>query len=125
MEIHEASEMYLETILILKNRLGLVKSVDIAREMDYSKPTISIAMKKFKENGYITIDEEGFISMTDKGREIAERIYERHQVLSHLLEEMGVSEKNAVADACKMEHDLSDETFECLKKQYMRLKKKK
>ena len=80
MEIHEAAEMYLETILVLKNRLGLVKSVDIAREMDYSKPTISIAMKKFKENGYITIDGEGFITMTEKGREIAERIYERHQV---------------------------------------------
>ena len=125
MEIHEAAEMYLETILVLKNRLGLVKSVDVAREMDYSKPTISIAMKKFKDNGYITIDNEGFIAMTEKGREIAERIYERHQVLSHLLEEMGVSKENAVADACKMEHDLSEETFECLKKQYMKLKKKK
>ena len=125
MEIHEAAEMYLETILILKNRLGLVKSVDVAREMDYSKPTISIAMKEFRENGFITIDGEGFITMTEKGREIAERVYERHQDLSHLLEEMGVSEKNAVADARKMEHDLSEETFDCLKKQYMKLKKKK
>ena len=125
MEIHEAAEMYLETILILKNRLGVVKSIDIAREMGYSKPTISIAMKKFKENGYITIDGEGFIAMTDKGRDIAEHIYERHQVLSHWLEELGVSEKNAAHDACKMEHDISEETFACLKKQYMKAKKKK
>lgn len=125
MEIHEAAEMYLETILILKNRLGVVKSIDIAREMDYSKPTISIAMKKFKENGYIEIDDEGFITMTDKGRDIAERTYERHQVLSHWLEELGVSKENAVHDACKMEHDISEETFECLKKQYMKAKKKK
>ena len=125
MEIHEAAEMYLETILILKNRLGVVKSIDIAREMGYSKPTISIAMKKFRENGYISIDPEGFVTMTEKGKNIAERIYERHQVLSHWLEEMGVSEANAVADACKMEHDLSEETFACLKKQYMKAKKKK
>ena len=125
MELHESAEMYLETILVLKNRLGLVRSIDVVNEMNFSKPTVSIAMKKFKENGYITIDGEGFITMTEKGREIAERIYERHQVLSHLLEEMGVSEKNAVADACKMEHDLSEETFDCLKKQYMKLKKKK
>jgi len=125
MEIHEAAEMYLETILVLKNRLGLVRSIDIVHEMAYSKPTISIAMKKFKKDDYITVDEEGYINLTDKGREIAEHIYERHQVLTNILINLGVSAGQAAQDACKMEHDISDETFNCLKKAYGRLKRKK
>jgi Mn-dependent DtxR family transcriptional regulator len=125
MELHESAEMYLETILVLKNRLGLVRSIDVVNEMDFSKPTISIAMKKFKEEGYVTIDHSGFIDLTEKGRAVAEKIYERHQVLSHILINLGVGEKQAVADACKMEHDISEETFACLKKEYMRLKNRK
>ena len=87
MEYHESesTEMYLETILVLKNRLGLVRSIDIANEMGYSKPTISVAMKKFRGEGLVTVDESGFVNLTEAGRDIAERIYERHQVLTHIL----------------------------------------
>ena len=125
MELHESAEMYLETILVLKNRLGLVRSIDIVNEMDFAKPTISIAMKKFKAEGYITVDSSGFIDLTEKARDIAEKIYERHQVLSHIRMNLGVSQKQAEADACKMEHDISEETFTCLKKEYIKLKSRK
>ena len=118
MEIHEAAEMYLETILILKNRNGEVRSVDIAREMGYSKPTISIKMKQFREEGYIKVDDDGYITLEDKGLAIAEKIYERHQVLSKLLMALGIDEKTATDDACKIEHDISPETFNALKKYY-------
>ena len=125
MEFHEteSTEMYLETILILKNRLGLVRSIDIANEMGYSKPTISVAMKKFRQEGLVTVDESGFVNLTETGRDIAERIYERHQVLT--LVNLGVSQKNAEHDACKIEHDISDETFDALKKEYVRLRSKR
>lgn len=125
MEVHEAAEMYLETILVLKNRLGLVRSIDVANEMGYSKPTISIAMKKFRQEGLVTVDESGFINLTEAGRDIAKRIYERHQVLTHILVSLGVSQDHAEEDACKIEHDISDETFAALKKEYLRLRQKK
>ena len=125
MEVHAAAEMYLETILVLKNRLGLVRSIDVANEMGYSKPTISIAMKKFRQEGLVTVDESGFINLTEAGRDIAERIYERHQVLTHILVSLGVSQDHAEEDACKIEHDISDETFAALKKEYLRLRQKK
>ena len=125
MEVHEAAEMYLETILVLKNRLGLVRSIDVANEMGYSKPTISTAMKKFRQEGLVTVDESGFINLTEAGRDIAERIYERHQVLTHILVSLGVSQDHAEEDACKIEHDISDETFAALKKEYLRLRQKK
>ncbi len=125
MEVHEAAEMYLETILVLKNRLGLVRSIDVANEMGYSKPTISIAMKKFRQEGLVTVDESGFINLTEAGRDIAERIYERHQVLTHILVSLGVSQDHAEEDACKIEHDISDETSAALKKEYLRLRQKK
>ena len=125
MEVHEAAEMYLETILVLKNRLGLVRSIDVANEMGYCKPTISIAMKKFRQEGLVTVDESGFINLTEAGRDIAERIYERHQVLTHILVSLGVSQDHAEEDACKIEHDISDETFAALKKEYLRLRQKK
>ena len=120
MELHESGEMYLETILVLKNRLGLVRSIDIANEMGFSKPTISVAMKKL-----VSMDDQGFINLTEEGRDIAEKIYERHQVISHVLMALGVSEKHATEDACKMEHDISDETFAVLKKEYARLLQKR
>ena len=125
MELHESGEMYLETILVLKNRLGLVRSIDIANEMGFSKPTISVAMKKYREDGLVSMDDQGFINLTEEGRDIAEKIYERHQVISHVLMALGVYEKHATEDACKMEHDISDETFAVLKKEYARLLQKR
>lgn len=115
MQTQETAEMYLETILMLKNRNGEVRSIDIAREMGYSKPTISIKMKQFREEGYISVDENGYITLEKKGLEIAEKIYERHQVLSKLLMALGIDEKTATDDACKIEHDISPATFEALK----------
>ena len=115
MRIQESAENYLETILILKNRLGLVRSIDIASEMSFSKPSVSVAMKNLRLNGYIDVDREGHISLLGKGHEIAEKIYERHQFLSIWLSAIGVSPGVAAADACRIEHVISSETFEKLK----------
>ena len=125
MKIRESAEDYLETILILRNRNGLVRSIDIATEMEFSKPSVSIAMKNLRENGYIDVDGKGHISLTDSGREIAEKIYERHQFLSAWFIELGVNPKTAVEDACRMEHIISPETFAAIKKHVERLKKEK
>ena len=116
MSLFESGEDYLERILILKERNGQVRSIDIATDMGFSKPSISIAMKKLKEGGFITIDDNGFISLTEEGHRIAERIYERHQVLTTLFVSLGVPEDIAKKDACKIEHDLSEETFEAIKR---------
>ncbi len=115
MQIKESAENYLETILILKNKKGYVRSVDIATELNFSKPSISVAMKHFREEGYIITEEDGHISLTEKGMEIATRVYERHQVIASALMRLGVSEKTAYEDSCKIEHDISAETFEKLK----------
>ena len=114
-KIQESSENYLETILILHQRKGSVRSIDIAAEMEFSKPSVSVAMKRFRENGYIDTDADGFITLLPPGEEIAQRIYSRHKLLTRFLMALGVSEEVAAADACKMEHDLSDETFEKIK----------
>ena len=111
MQIRESAEDYLEAILMLKARLGAVRSIDIANELQYSKPSVSIAMKKLRENGYITVDSDGLISLTDAGNQIASHIYNRHRLLTEFFVRLGVSEDVAVADAFKIEHDLSDETF--------------
>lgn len=116
MELHESGEMYLETILILKNRFGYVRSIDIANEMSVSKPSVSRAVGLLKDNGYITFDPNGMILLTDTGKAVAEKIYERHQVLTEYLTAIGVSEEIASKDACKIEHVISDETFNVLKK---------
>lgn len=115
MVIHQSAEDYLEVILILKERIGLVRSIDIVNEMQFKKPSVSVAMKKLRENGYILMDRDGFITLTDKGLEVAERIYERHKVLTAVLISLGVDPETAAADACKIEHDLSDQTFSKLK----------
>lgn len=115
MEIHKSAEDYLEAILMLKERIGAVRSIDVVNEMGFTKPSISIAMKHLRESGYIKMDGEGYITLTDSGREIAERIYARHKLLTKFLVTLGVDEKTAAEDACKMEHDLSDQTFEKLK----------
>lgn len=116
MRIHESAEDYLERILILKNKNGKVISVDIANSMNYSKPSISRAMKNLKETGYIRIDSNGEIELTEKGAFIANRIYERHILLTNYFIKLGVPEEIAKLDACRVEHDLSDETFEAIKK---------
>jgi len=113
--ILESKENYLETILILENRTGAVRSVDIAAEMGFSKPSVSVAMKNLRTEGCIVVDKNGFIKLTDSGREIAERVYERHTVFLNWLTSIGVPEEIACEDACRMEHDISVETFEAIK----------
>ena len=117
MNIYESAEDYLERILILQEEKGEVRSIDIAHDMGYSKPSISIAMKKLKEAGLIDIDEHGFITLTKEGHIIADRVYERHTVLKKVLINIGVDPKQAEKDACKVEHAISEETFEAIKKQ--------
>lgn len=114
--ILESGEDYLETILVLHNRNGEVRSIDIAAELDYSKPSVSVAMKNLRERECITVDKNGFITLTEKGREIAERVYERHVLFTNWLTSMGVPEDIAAEDACRIEHCLSTESFEAIKK---------
>ncbi|MDR3947016.1 MAG: metal-dependent transcriptional regulator [Ruminococcus sp.] len=118
MQIRESAENYLETILILSQRKGkgAVRSIDIVNELEFSKPSVSVAMKNLRENGYITVDKDGYIRLTDKGLEIAEKMYERHTLLSQWLIKLGVDEKVAVEDACRMEHVISAESFAAIKK---------
>ena len=118
MQIRESAENYLETILILSQRKGKgeVRSIDIVNELEFSKPSVSVAMKNLRENGYITVDQDGYIRLTDKGLEIAEKMYERHTLLSQWLIKLGVDEKVAVEDACRMEHVNSAESFAAIKK---------
>lgn len=113
---NESVEDYLETILILSERLPVVRSVDIANEMNYKKSSISVAMKHLRALEYIVVSEQGYITLTEKGREIAEMIYERHQVLSNWLIRLGVDPKVAAQDACRIEHDISPESFSAIKK---------
>ncbi|MCH5352352.1 MAG: metal-dependent transcriptional regulator [Acutalibacter sp.] len=115
MTIHKSAEDYLESILILHERIGQVRSIDIVNEMEVTKPSVSIAMKKLRENGYILTDRDGYITLTEQGYAVASRIYERHRVLTALLISIGVDEEIAAADACKIEHDLSDQTFAKIK----------
>lgn len=115
MKIHQSAEDYLETILVLKERRGAVRSIDIANEMNFSKPSISVAMKKLRENGYIEVDKDGYILLTDAGMEIASKVYNRHKILTRFFVSLGVTEEVAAEDACKIEHHLSQETFEKIK----------
>ena len=113
MAIYESGEDYLETILILQNKNGQVRSVDIATHLGYSKPSISRAVGILKRSDYILVDEKGLITFTDKGKALAERLYDRHNNISKfLMDVLGVSEENAVKDACRIEHDLSEETYQ-------------
>lgn len=115
MKIHESAEDYLERILILQKKNGKVISIDIANSMNYSKPSISRAMKNLKQNNYITVEENGEIILTPKGLEIAQKIYERHVLLTNYFIKLGVDEETARNDACKIEHDLSEKTFNAIK----------
>ena len=122
LQVHESAENYLETILILHNRLGMVRSIDIATELGFSKPSVSVFMKNLRENGYILVDKDGDITLTDAGRAIADKIYERHQMIAEILMALGVDEETAYRDSCKIEHDISDKSFECMKQHYLNAK---
>lgn len=116
MVVKESGEMYLETILILSKEKSSVRSVDIAEHMELSKPSVSRAVGRLKEGEYILVDRDGFITLTDKGREVAEKIYERHRFLTDLFMHLGVDEKTATDDACRIEHYISETTFDAVKK---------
>lgn len=116
MQIHQSAEDYLECILKLSKQRPVVRSIDIANDMNYSKPSISVAMKNLRLNGYINVDESGFITLTDSGMEIASNIYDRHPILRKWLEFLGISPETAEQDACKIEHTLSKETYTALRK---------
>lgn len=116
MKIQESAENYLESILMISERKGEVRSIDIVNELEFSKPSVSIAMKNLRENGYILVDKDGYITLTEKGSAIAEKMYERHKLFSDLFVKLGVDPKTAAKDACRVEHILSDETFNAIKR---------
>lgn len=118
MKIQQSAENYLETIYVLTKRNGVVRSVDIANELGFSKPSVSVAMKSLRENGYIEVMGDGHIALLEKGKIIAEKLYERHTVLTNAIIALGVSEEIAAEDACKIEHIISEETFDAIKKHY-------
>ncbi|WP_294856111.1 metal-dependent transcriptional regulator [Oscillibacter sp.] len=125
MEIHESAEDYLESILVVQERLGSVRSIDIVNDLGYSKPSVSIAMKKLRENGYISMAEDGTITLSDAGMEIASRVYRRHRTLTELFTFLGVPAEIAAEDACRVEHDLHEETFARVKEFLERAKSDK
>ena len=118
MHMQESGEMYLEAIYILSQKLGNVHAIDISQHLGYSKPSVSRAMGILKSGGYITVDEENHIHLTKVGRTVAEKIYERHNILSKMLISLGVSEKTAIEDACRLEHAISDESFAAIKNHF-------
>ena len=124
MSIHESGEMYLESIYVLLQQRGQVRSIDVSEDMGYSKPSVSRAMGLLKSGGYILIDKDGYITLTPEGIQVARKIYERHTILSGLLIRLGVSKETAVEDACRLEHAIIDESFEAIKRhvEEMRIK---
>ncbi|MBQ7707728.1 MAG: metal-dependent transcriptional regulator [Lachnospiraceae bacterium] len=118
MKIQESAEDYLESILIIGEQKGHVRAIDIVNHLGISKPSVSVYLKNLRENGYVNINEKGHLSLTETGLVIAEKIYERHKILSAMLISLGVSKETAMKDACKIEHDLSDETFNAIKEHY-------
>ncbi len=116
MNVHESGEMYLEAILVLSGKRGFVRSIDVSEYLGYSKPSVSRAMGILRSGEYILMDKDGAITLTDTGRAIAEKIFERHTVLTRLLVKLGVTEETAAADACKLEHAISDESFQAIKR---------
>ena len=120
MRITEATENYMEAILVLNQNLGSVRAVDIANYLGFSKPTISQYMKQYVQQGLVSVGSDGHIHLTDEGRKVAEATLERHRIISAIFMALGVSEEVALEDACKVEHDLSEETFNCMKQHYLR-----
>ena len=121
--VRESGEMYLEAILVLAKKSGYVRSIDVSEYLGYSKPSVSRAMGILREGGYILVEKDGAITLTDSGKKLAETIYERHTVLSELLIRLGVDEKTATDDACRIEHVISDESFQAIKQYYYQHKK--
>ncbi len=121
MAVTEAVENYLETILILSKLQPDVHAIDICSYLGYSRPTVSVILKKMKEQGLVCVDNDNHITLTARGKEVAEHVYERHNIISELLMKLGVSKETALEDACKLEHDLSDETFNALKAYYNKI----
>lgn len=119
MEIHQSGEDYLEAILKLRMQHGAVRSIDIVAELGYSKPSVSVAMKKLRESGHVRMDETGHLFLTERGEAVAQRIYERHQVLTGMLTALGVESETAAQEACAMEHVISDDTFHKIKQHFM------
>ena len=115
MKLQESAENYLETIFVLSLSGEPVRSVDVAAELDFSKPSVSVAMKNLRENGYVSVSPDGYITLTESGKKIAESMYERHMLISDWLIFLGVDKKTAVADACKMEHTMSEKSFAAIK----------
>lgn len=115
MKIQESAENYLESILMIHERKGEVRSIDIVNELEFSKPSVSIAMKNLRENGYIKVDKDGYITLTEPGLAIAEKMYERHKLFTELFMKLGVDPKTSEKDACRVEHILSDQTFNAIK----------
>lgn len=115
MSLHSSGEMYLETINILSKKSSNVRALDVAEKMGFSKPSVSRALKRLISDGFIEVDRSGYISLTDKGKNIAEKILERHNILTQMLMSLGIDEKTATEDACKIEHDISDKSFEAIK----------
>lgn len=125
MKIKESAENYLETIYILSLKNSHVRSIDIVNELDFAKPSVSVAMKNLREHGYISMDSDGYITLTDQGKIIAENMYERHTLLSQWLMDLGVDKETATEDACRIEHVLSKDSFEAIKKHIMEWQKSK
>lgn len=123
MTVRESGEMYLEAILVLAKKSGYVRSIDVSEYLGYSKPSVSRAVGILREGGYILVEKDGAITLTDSGKKLAETIYERHTVLSELLIRLGVDEKTATDDACRIEHVISDESFQAIKQYHYRQKK--
>lgn len=116
MRLQESGEMYLETIYVLSKKISTVRSIDVGEYMGYSKPSVSRAIGLLKNGGYVSVDPDGYLTLTDAGNEVASKIYERHTLLTECLMRLGVDKKRAAEDACKIEHDISDESFEALKR---------
>ncbi len=119
MKIQESAEDYLEAILFLGKSHEHVRSIDVVHHLGLSKPSVSVYLKNLRVNGYINVDDKGYLSLTEEGMKIASKIYERHETLAHLFMSLGVNEETAYEDACRIEHDLSDETFQALKNHYI------
>lgn len=116
MHLQESGEMYIESIYILNKKIGNVRSIDVCEYLGYSKPSVSRAMSLLKNGGFVLMDDNGYLTLTDDGLKVAEKMYQRHTILSEMLISLGVSEETAVQDACKIEHDISDESFNAIKK---------
>lgn len=123
LKIQESAEMYLETILILSQKNNCVRSIDIAGELDYKKSSVSVAMKNLRENGYIKVDSDGYITLTEEGKKVAQTMFERHTLLSNCLISLGVNKEIAIEDACRIEHVISSESFEAIKKHIKKISK--